>query len=80
MSDERLCQRKSALLDCMLKIVDETHHVPAVRMELDFLKCPNGHHCDPTKPCVGFSAENRQRISKIEDKLFELGFMKEEQP
>lgn len=40
------------------------------------LRCPrSGGHCDPSKKCMGMHGENRLVIERIQDRLFQAGFV-----
>lgn len=77
---ERLCEVRDALFVPIIQLIKEQGAMSdamKLRLELQELECPAGRgHCDPSKPCQGFTRENRMRISRIEDGLFEKGFIK----
>lgn len=78
MTQRRLCEVKNVLIDISLKLVNEPpYRIPRFRFAIDELRCPNRNHCDESKPCEGFTPENRQRIAEIDDELFRIGFVKE---
>jgi len=81
MSGKRLCEVKDELFQPLVQLVRE--NVPGaarLRLELESLRCPGGrNHCSRSGPCKGFTADNKLRIARLQDKLFEFGFEKENQ-
>lgn len=76
MSEQRrLCQVKDAMRDIGQKLVAETHRTPGFLFLVDELRCPRRNHCDLSRPCEAWKDRVvRQRVAKIEDQLFVLGF------
>jgi len=76
---KRLCEVKEELRPAAVELVYSGGSAWA-RMSLDTLRCPRaGGHCDKSGPCLGMTPENRQTISKIQDRLFAAGFVRVEE-
>lgn len=80
MTQRRLCEVKSELVDIALKIVNEPpYRIPRFRFAIDELRCPNRNHCDESKSCEGMKDRgNLQKLAEIDDELFRIGFVKGE--
>lgn len=74
---KRLCEVSDELRDPVMKL-GEGGDARLVRTWAS-LRCPRAGHCDPTQKCEGFTPQNRQTISKLEDRLFVAGFVRVEE-
>ena len=74
MSGPRLCEVKEELAEAVaaLPLSDSR-----TKSRWSLLECPNRQHCDPSRPCSGMTASNRQAIAKIRDVVFIRGFVRE---
>lgn len=74
--NSRLCELKDQLINISLRLTKQApYRIPAFRFEVDKLVCPNRDHCNPSGPCRAWrDPAIRQRVARIEDQLFVLGF------
>ncbi len=76
-----LCQIKDGMHQAAKEITDSTHKTPKFKFMLDdpVLRCPHRDHCDPSRPCEAMQdGQVRQRLARIDDEIFKLGFTKGE--
>jgi len=73
MKRQRLCEVSDELKPAIMKL-GEGGDAETVRMWAS-LRCPKRDHCAKDRPCEGMNAENRQKISELQDKLFVHGFV-----
>ena len=74
MSPPRLCEVSAEMRDPVMEL--GTHGDAETVRKWASLRCPHREHCDQSRPCQGFTPENRQAISELDDKLFSAGFVK----
>ncbi len=77
MSGQRLCEVVSEMRDPVMEL--GTHGDADTVLRWASLRCPRKGHCDPSQRCQGFTPENRQNISELDDRLFRAGFIKVEE-
>lgn len=77
MSGPRLCEVSDEMRDPVLKL-GEGGDAATVRQWAS-LRCPKRGHCDPSERCSGFTPQNRQTISELQDRLFVAGFVRLEE-
>jgi hypothetical protein len=77
MKQQRLCEVKDAMRTPLISISGgfSDHDGHPLVQSWSQLKCPFTQHCDKSGPCRGFTAENRQRISELDDVFFKHGFV-----
>jgi hypothetical protein len=73
MKRQRLCEVQQELRPAVMRL-GESGDV-ATLQKWAGLQCPKRDHCGKDRPCEGFTAENRQRISELQDRLFVAGFV-----
>jgi hypothetical protein len=77
MSGPRLCEVQAEMRPAVMRL-GEGGDAQTVRAWAS-LRCPSGGHCDPSQRCTGFTPQNRQVISELQDRLFVAGFVRLEE-
>ena len=75
---KRLCEVTSELRPAVMKL-GEGGDADTVRQWAS-IRCPHRGGCDKSAPhCDGYTPGNRQTISKLQDRLFQAGFVRVEE-